>query len=152
MSVERPQETVTPGFDAIADAIAEIRAGRVVIVVDDEDRENEGDFILAAAQATPEAINFLAKHGRGLICAPTTGERLDELGLGPMVADNTAPLGTAFSVSVDYRPGMSTGISAEDRARTVRALLVVTNLGAHLPDADEPDETVRAFRLILDRG
>jgi 3,4-dihydroxy 2-butanone 4-phosphate synthase/GTP cyclohydrolase II len=122
MSVQPPVEAPTPGFDSIADAIAEIRAGRVVIVVDDEDRENEGDFILAAAQATPEAINFLAKHGRGLICAPTTGERLDELGLGPMVADNTAPLGTAFSVSVDYRPGMSTGISAEDRARTVRAL------------------------------
>jgi 3,4-dihydroxy 2-butanone 4-phosphate synthase / GTP cyclohydrolase II len=109
-------------FDPIEEALAEIRAGRVVIVVDDEDRENEGDLILAAAKATPESINFLAKHGRGLICAPATGDRLDALGLGPMVADNTAPLGTAFSISVDYRPGMSTGISADDRARTVRAL------------------------------
>jgi 3,4-dihydroxy 2-butanone 4-phosphate synthase/GTP cyclohydrolase II len=120
--VHPASDPATPGFHLIEEAIAEIRAGRAVIVVDDEDRENEGDFILAAAKATPETINFLAKHGRGLICAPTTGERLDELGLGPMVPDNTAPLGTAFSVSVDYRPGMSTGISAEDRARTVRAL------------------------------
>ena len=121
MAVERT-EAITPGFDTIEAAIADVRAGRVVIVVDDEDRENEGDFIMAAGKGTAEAINFMAKHGRGLICAPATGERLDELGLGPMVADNTAPLGTAFSVSVDYRPGMSTGISAEDRARTVRAL------------------------------
>jgi 3,4-dihydroxy 2-butanone 4-phosphate synthase/GTP cyclohydrolase II len=121
MAVERT-EAITPGFDTIEAAIADVRSGRVVIVVDDEDRENEGDFIMAAGKGTAEAINFMAKHGRGLICAPTTGERLDELGLGPMVADNTAPLGTAFSVSVDYRPGMSTGISAEDRARTVRAL------------------------------
>jgi 3,4-dihydroxy 2-butanone 4-phosphate synthase / GTP cyclohydrolase II len=121
MAVERTQ-AITPGFDTIEAAIADVRSGRVVIVVDDEDRENEGDFIMAAGKGTAEAINFMAKHGRGLICAPTTGERLDELGLGPMVADNTAPLGTAFSVSVDYRPGMSTGISAEDRARTVRAL------------------------------
>ncbi|HWN81739.1 MAG TPA: bifunctional 3,4-dihydroxy-2-butanone-4-phosphate synthase/GTP cyclohydrolase II [Candidatus Udaeobacter sp.] len=121
MAGERP-ETITPGFDAIEAAVADVRAGRVVIVVDDEDRENEGDFIMAAEKGTAESINFMAKHGRGLICAPATGERLDELGLAPMVADNTAPLGTAFSVSVDYRPGMSTGISAEDRARTVRAL------------------------------
>jgi 3,4-dihydroxy 2-butanone 4-phosphate synthase/GTP cyclohydrolase II len=121
MAVERT-EAITPGFDTIEAAVADVRAGRVVIVVDDEDRENEGDFIMAAGKGTAEAINFMAKHGRGLICAPATGERLDELGLGPMVADNTAPLGTAFSVSVDYRPGMSTGISAEDRARTVRAL------------------------------
>ncbi len=111
-----------PGFDPIEAAIADIRRGRLVIVVDDEDRENEGDFILAAEKATPGAINFLAMHGRGLICAPTTGERLDELGLRPMVADNTAPMQTAFAVSVDYLHGMSTGISAEDRARTVRAL------------------------------
>jgi 3,4-dihydroxy 2-butanone 4-phosphate synthase/GTP cyclohydrolase II len=121
MAVERT-EAITSGFDTIEAAIADVRSGRVVIVVDDEDRENEGDFIMAAGKGTAEAINFMAKHGRGLICAPATGERLDELGLGPMVADNTAPLGTAFSVSVDYRPGMSTGISAEDRARTVRAL------------------------------
>jgi 3,4-dihydroxy 2-butanone 4-phosphate synthase/GTP cyclohydrolase II len=112
----------SPGFDPIDEAIAEIRRGRMVIVVDDEDRENEGDFVVAAEKATPEAINFLATHGRGLICAPATGERLDELELGPMVADNTAPMQTAFSISVDYLPGMTTGISADDRARTVRAL------------------------------
>jgi 3,4-dihydroxy 2-butanone 4-phosphate synthase/GTP cyclohydrolase II len=111
-----------PAFDRVEEAIEDIRRGRIVIVVDDEDRENEGDFILAASKATPEAINFLARHGRGLICAPTTGERLDELGLAPMVQENTAPLQTAFAVSVDYRPGMTTGISAEDRARTIRAL------------------------------
>jgi 3,4-dihydroxy 2-butanone 4-phosphate synthase/GTP cyclohydrolase II len=116
-------DEVASDFDSIEDAIEAIRQGKLVIVVDDEDRENEGDLIFAASRVTPEAINFLATHGRGLICAPATGERLDELGLGPMVSDNTAPMHTAFSVSIDYLHGMSTGISAEDRARTVRALV-----------------------------
>ena len=111
-----------PRFDPVEEAIDAIRLGRCIIVVDDEDRENEGDLIFAAQMATPEIINFMAMHGRGLICAPATGERLDALGLGPMVQDNTAPMHTAFAVSVDYLHGMSTGISAEDRARTIRAL------------------------------
>jgi 3,4-dihydroxy 2-butanone 4-phosphate synthase/GTP cyclohydrolase II len=121
---ERPAHefAVTAGFDPIEVAVDEIRHGCMVIVVDDEDRENEGDLILAAEKATSAAINFLATHGRGLICAPATGERLDELGLRPMVADNTAPMQTAFSVSIDFLPGMTTGISADDRARTARAL------------------------------
>jgi 3,4-dihydroxy 2-butanone 4-phosphate synthase/GTP cyclohydrolase II len=120
---EAVPETQAPVlFDTIEEAIEEIRQGRAVIVVDDEDRENEGDLVIAAAKATPETVNFLAKHARGLICAPATGERLDELELGPMVVDNTAPMQTAFSISVDYLHGMSTGISAEDRARTIRAL------------------------------
>jgi len=120
---EKGREAAAPArFDTIEEAIEEIRQGRAVIVVDDEDRENEGDLVLAAAKATTESVNFLAKHARGLICAPATGERLDELELGPMVLDNTAPMQTAFSISVDYLHGMSTGISAEDRARTIRAL------------------------------
>ncbi len=111
------------GFDTIDEAIEEIRQGKMIIVVDDEDRENEGDFILAAEKVTPEAINFMAKHGRGLICVPMTGQRLDELGLGPMVADNTARMGTPFTISVDATHGTTTGSSAHDRAATVRVLI-----------------------------
>jgi 3,4-dihydroxy 2-butanone 4-phosphate synthase/GTP cyclohydrolase II len=111
------------GFDTIVDAIEEIRHGNMIIVVDDEDRENEGDFIVAAEKVTPEAINFMAKHGRGLICVPMTGQRLDELGLGPMVADNTARMGTPFTISVDAASGTTTGSSAHDRAATVRMLI-----------------------------
>jgi 3,4-dihydroxy 2-butanone 4-phosphate synthase/GTP cyclohydrolase II len=111
------------GFDTIDEAIEEIRQGKMIIVVDDEDRENEGDFILAAEKVTPEGINFMAKHGRGLICVPMTGQRLDELGLGPMVADNTARMGTPFTISVDATCGTTTGSSAHDRAATVRVLI-----------------------------
>ena len=110
-------------LDTIPDALAALREGRVVIVVDDEDRENEGDFVVAAEHATPEAINFLSKHGRGLVCFAATRERLRALELGPMVAENTAPLGTSFTVSVDAAEGTTTGISAHDRARTVRVLV-----------------------------
>ncbi len=117
----RSQDTRS-GLAAIERAVEDIRAGRMVIVVDDEDRENEGDFIMAAEKVTPEAINFLVKHGRGLVCAPCLGSRLDALALGPMVADNTSLLNTAFTISVDLLDGTTTGISAEDRARTVRAL------------------------------
>jgi len=95
----------------------------MLIVVDDEDRENEGDFIMAAERITPEAINFMAKHGRGLICLPTTQKRLEELGLGPMVDRNTAKMGTPFAVSVDAVRGTTTGISAFDRAHTIRVFL-----------------------------
>jgi 3,4-dihydroxy 2-butanone 4-phosphate synthase/GTP cyclohydrolase II len=111
------------GFDTVEEAIQEIRQGRMVIVVDDADRENEGDFICAAEKATPEIINFMAKYGRGLICVPMTGERLDELGLAPMVFDNTARLGTPFTVSVDAKHRTTTGSSAHDRAATVEVLI-----------------------------
>jgi len=110
-------------FDSISDAIQDIKIGRYVIVVDDEDRENEGDLIIAAEKVTPEAINFFAAHGRGLICVPMTNERLDELRLHPMVEDNTAKLGTRFTVSVDAISGTTTGISAYDRAITIEALV-----------------------------
>lgn len=111
-------------FDLIEDAIADIRAGKVVIVVDDEDRENEGDFVTAARNATPEVINFMAKHGRGLICAPLTEARCDELGLSLMVTDNTALHETPFTVSVDVKGrGTTTGISASDRSQTMLALI-----------------------------
>ncbi|MCC7501977.1 MAG: 3,4-dihydroxy-2-butanone-4-phosphate synthase, partial [Flavobacteriales bacterium] len=111
-------------FDSIEAAIQDIREGKVVIVVDDEDRENEGDFLTAARNATPEVINFMAKHGRGLICAPLTEQRCEELGLDLMVQDNTALHHTPFTVSVDVKGrGTSTGISASDRSATVLALI-----------------------------
>jgi 3,4-dihydroxy 2-butanone 4-phosphate synthase/GTP cyclohydrolase II len=104
-------------------AIEEIRQGRMLVVVDDEDRENEGDLVMAADAATPEAVNFMAKYGRGLICVPMTGERLDELKIPMMVTDNTAPMGTAFTETVDARTGVTTGTSAYDRAVTILALV-----------------------------
>ncbi|MCH8960160.1 MAG: bifunctional 3,4-dihydroxy-2-butanone-4-phosphate synthase/GTP cyclohydrolase II [Bacteroidetes bacterium] len=109
-------------FDQIEDAIAEIKAGRLVIVVDDEDRENEGDFIGAAKTITAERVNFMATHGRGLICVPLTRERAVELDLQMMVGKNTGLYDTPFTISVDYRHGTTTGISAADRAKTIRAL------------------------------
>jgi len=110
-------------FAAIDEAVDEIRAGRIVVVVDDEDRENEGDLVMAADRATPESVNFMARYGRGLICMPMMGDRLEELQISMMVSDNTAPLGTAFTVSVDARRGVTTGTSAYDRAVTVRTLV-----------------------------
>jgi 3,4-dihydroxy 2-butanone 4-phosphate synthase/GTP cyclohydrolase II len=110
-------------FATIEEAIEEIRQGRIILVVDDEDRENEGDLVMAADKATPEAVNFMAKFGRGLICVPLTGERLDELKISMMVSDNTAPLGTAFTVTVDARRGVTSGISSYDRAVTIRTLV-----------------------------
>ncbi len=109
-------------FDSIDDAIADIRAGKLVVVVDDEDRENEGDFIGAARTITPDLVNFMATHGRGLICVPMSLERTRALGLDMMVAANTGLYNTPFTVSVDYRPATTTGISASDRAATIRAL------------------------------
>ncbi len=108
-------------FASIEDAIAEIRDGRMIIIVDDEDRENEGDLVCAAEKATPEIVNFMARHARGLICLPLTEERCDELHLTTQVADNTSYLGTAFTVSIDARQGVTTGISAADRATTIQA-------------------------------
>jgi 3,4-dihydroxy 2-butanone 4-phosphate synthase/GTP cyclohydrolase II len=110
-------------FAAIEDAIEDIRAGRMVVVCDDEDRENEGDLTLAAQFATPEAINFMAKEGRGLICLALTPDRCDELGLDLMAAKNESPFETAFTVSVEARDGVTTGISAADRARTIQVAI-----------------------------
>ena len=121
----------TTGFCTIEEAVEELRNGRMLIVVDDEDRENEGDLVKAAEFATPDAINFMAHEGCGLICVPATGERLDELGLGMMVQDNTSKLGTQFTVSVDARHGTTTGISAADRALTIRLFA---------DDAAKPDD------------
>ena len=104
-------------------AIKDIKAGRMVIIVDDEDRENEGDLAVAAEKCTPEIINFMTKYGRGLICVPMRGDRLEELRIPMMVQDNTAPLGTAFTISVEARYGVTTGISAFDRNKTVHALV-----------------------------
>jgi 3,4-dihydroxy 2-butanone 4-phosphate synthase/GTP cyclohydrolase II len=111
------------GFATIEEAIEEIREGRILVVVDDEDRENEGDLVMAADKVTPEAVNFMVTHARGLMCVPMLGERLDALRLGMMVTENTAPMGTAFTVSVDARRGVTTGISAYDRAVTIRTLV-----------------------------
>ncbi len=110
-------------FNSIEEALAEYREGKILIVVDDDDRENEGDFCCAAEKVTPQHINFMAKHGRGLICVAMTPERLNELELRMMVAENTATLGTNFTVSVDAKRNTSTGISAHDRAETIRQLL-----------------------------
>ena len=111
-------------LNTIEEAIQDIKDGKVIIVVDDENRENEGDFLAAAENVTPEMINFMATHGRGLICAPLTEKRCKELELGMMVHNNTDPMETAFTVSVDLRGnGVTTGISASDRAKTVKALI-----------------------------
>ena len=111
-------------LNTIEEAIEDIRQGKIIIVVDDEDRENEGDFLAAAEKVTPEMINFMATHGRGLICAPLTESRCKELGLHVMVTNNTDPMETAFTVSVDLRGnGVTTGISAADRAKTILALV-----------------------------
>jgi len=125
--------------DSVQRAIDEIRAGRIVILVDDEDRENEGDFCIAAEKVTPEAINFMAKHGRGLVCLALTEERIQQLALPMMVDDNQSQFGTAFTVSVEARRGVSTGISVKDRATTV--------LAAVHPDA-RPDDLVRPGHIF----
>ena len=110
-------------ISSISEAIEDFRQGKLLIIVDDEDRENEGDFVTAADFITPEKINFMAKHGRGLICVSMTGERLDALELHPMVSDNTSKMGTPFTISVDAVHRTTTGISAHDRAETVKVLI-----------------------------
>ena len=110
-------------LSSIAEAIEDVKAGKFVIVVDDEDRENEGDLVLAADTVTTEAINFMAKHARGLICAPLIGKRLDELKIPMMVSENTSKFSTAFTVSVEAKHGVTTGISAADRAQTIKTLV-----------------------------
>ena len=113
----------TQAFADVPTAIEEIRAGRMIVVVDDEDRENEGDITLAAEKVTPEAINFMAKYGRGLVCLTMTEERLAHLRIGPMSAENTSQYGTAFCEAIDAREGVTTGISAYDRARTIQVAI-----------------------------
>jgi 3,4-dihydroxy 2-butanone 4-phosphate synthase / GTP cyclohydrolase II len=110
-------------FTDVPTAIEEIRAGRMIVVIDDEDRENEGDLTLAAEKVTPEAINFMAKYGRGLVCLAMTEERLDHLRIGPMTSENTSQYGTAFCEAIDARDGITTGISAHDRAHTIKVAI-----------------------------
>jgi 3,4-dihydroxy 2-butanone 4-phosphate synthase/GTP cyclohydrolase II len=134
-------------LNTIEEAIEDIRQGKVIIVVDDEDRENEGDFLAAAEKVTPEMINFMATHGRGLICAPLTESRCKELGLHVMVSNNTDPMETAFTVSVDLRGnGVTTGISASDRAKTILSF-VDSNTKPH--DLARPGHI---FPLIAKQG
>ena len=106
-------------LNTIEEAAQDIRAGKIIIIVDDEDRENEGDLVCAAEKVTPELINFMAVHGRGLVCLPLTEERCDELHLPPQTAENTSSMGTAFTISIEAKTGVTTGISAADRARTI---------------------------------
>jgi 3,4-dihydroxy 2-butanone 4-phosphate synthase/GTP cyclohydrolase II len=138
--------SVASPFTDVLTAVEEIRAGRMVVVVDDEDRENEGDLTLAAEKVTPEAINFMAKYGRGLVCLSMTSERLDHLRLGPMTRENTAPRGTAFYESIEARDGVTTGISAHDRARTIQVAI---------DPASRPSDLVRpghVFPLCARKG
>jgi 3,4-dihydroxy 2-butanone 4-phosphate synthase / GTP cyclohydrolase II len=123
MSAEAPNTV----FSSVEDAIEEIRAGRFVVVVDDEDRENEGDLTIAAQFVTPEAVNFMATHGRGLICLCLTPERCEDLGLRQMTDQNETPFGTAFTISIEAREGVSTGISAHDRAHTIQVAIDPTS-------------------------
>jgi len=118
-----PDRIVAPPFTDVPGAVAEIQAGRMVVVVDDEDRENEGDLTLAAEHVTPEAINFMARYGRGLICLTLTEERADHLRLSPMTIENSSRFGTAFTESIEAREGVTTGISAADRAHTIRVAI-----------------------------
>src|SRR5438309_3197445 len=112
-----------PPFTNVPTAIEEVRSGRMIVIVDDEDRENEGDLMLAAEKVTPEAINFMAKYGRGLVCLTLTEERLNHLRIGPMSTENTSNYGTAFCEAIDAREGVTTGISAYDRAHTIRVAI-----------------------------
>ncbi len=127
-----PPRQVDPPFTDVPGAVADIRAGRMVVVVDDEDRENEGDLTLAAEHVTPEAINFMAKYGRGLICLTLTEERADYLRVFPMTAQNTSRFGTAFTESIEAREGVTTGISAFDRSHTIRTAIDPRSTAADL--------------------
>jgi 3,4-dihydroxy 2-butanone 4-phosphate synthase / GTP cyclohydrolase II len=128
---ENPRATEPP-FTDVPGALAEIRAGRMVVVVDDEDRENEGDLTLAAEHVTPEAINFMARYGRGLICLTLTEERADYLRLPPMTQHNSSRFGTAFTETIEARDGVTTGISAADRAHTIRTAIAPTSTASDL--------------------
>jgi 3,4-dihydroxy 2-butanone 4-phosphate synthase / GTP cyclohydrolase II len=138
--------TERPGFATIDEALEEIKSGRMVVVVDDEDRENEGDLTMAAQFVTPEAVNFMAAHGRGLICLSITEERAAEMRLQPMVRANTSRFGTAFTVSIEAREGVTTGISAADRAHTMQ---VAIDPRSHAEDLVQPGHV---FPLIAKTG
>jgi 3,4-dihydroxy 2-butanone 4-phosphate synthase/GTP cyclohydrolase II len=145
ISLDSENQTTT-GFDTVETALAAIASGEMVIVVDDDDRENEGDLVAAASKLSPEQMAFIIRHTSGIVCAPLTAEEARRLKLDPMVAVNDAPMGTAFTVSVDYKEGLTTGISAEERCATVRAL-ANNNVG--------PDDFVRpghVFPLVAKRG
>ena len=138
---DRQSDDLRRALSTPEELIDEIANGRMVVLVDDEDRENEGDLVIAGEKADAESVNFMAKHGRGLVCLSLTAERVRDLGLTMMAADNKAPLGTAFTVSIEAREGVTTGISAADRARTVVAtslsatvLYVPRGLGGRQPD------------------
>src|SRR5512134_1660712 len=118
----RPPKRSGP-FCSIEEAIADIKAGKMVILMDDESRENEGDLCMAAEAVTPDAINFMAKYARGLVCLALTDDRIAELGLPMMVSENRAPLGTAFTVSIDARHGITNGVSAQGRAVTIQRVM-----------------------------
>jgi 3,4-dihydroxy 2-butanone 4-phosphate synthase/GTP cyclohydrolase II len=133
-------------FNTIPELIEEIRAGRMVVILDDEDRENEGDLIMAAAAVRPEDINFMAREGRGLICLALSGDRCRQLGLQPMVRDNTSPHHTNFTVSIEAAEGVTTGISAHDRARTIQAAVAP---GAGPSDLTQPGHV---FPLTAQEG
>ncbi len=155
--VEKLVTAVSGPFSTVEEAIEDIRAGRMVVVCDDEDRENEGDLTMAAQFGTPEAINFMATHGRGLICLALTPERCDELGLDLMAAKNESPFETAFTVSIEARDGVTTGISAADRARTIQVAIDPHSRAArprparpHLPAEGQARRRARAHRP--DRG
>ena len=115
-------------LNTIEEALDDFREGKFLIVVDDEDRENEGDFIIAAEKITPEAVNFMLKNGRGVLCAPITMSRCKELDLAPQVSSNTSLLGTPFTVTIDKVEGCSTGVSTADRAATIKALARPTRM------------------------
>ena len=141
-----PPSGSEPSFATVEQAMEEFRSGRMVILVDDEDWENEGDLAIAAEKVTPEAINFMARFGRGLVCLALTEERCDELGLPPMVRENTSPFGTAFTVSIEARGKTTTGISAADRAATIRTAV---------EPGTRPDDLLRpghVFPLRAKRG
>jgi 3,4-dihydroxy 2-butanone 4-phosphate synthase/GTP cyclohydrolase II len=133
-------------FDSIEDALTAIRAGEMVVVVDDDDRENEGDLIMAASKATPEQVAFMIRHTSGILCTPILEEQAQKLHLDPMVARNDAPMSTAFTVSIDYKEGLTTGISAEERAATVQAL---TSSNVAAQDFVRPGHI---FPLVARRG
>jgi 3,4-dihydroxy 2-butanone 4-phosphate synthase / GTP cyclohydrolase II len=132
VSVDTPTRETSSPFATIEQALEDIRSGRFVVVVDDADRENEGDLTIAAQFVTPEAITFMATHGRGLICLCLTPERCDDLGLRPMTERNETPHGTAFTVSIEAREGVSTGISAQDRSRTIQVAIDPASRSADL--------------------
>src|SRR5690606_26820731 len=133
-------------LSTIEEAVEDIRDGKMIIIVDDEDRENEGDLVCAAEKVTPEIISFMAVHGRGLICLPLTEERCEELQLFPQTSENTSNLGTAFTVSIEAREGVTTGISAADRAHTI---LTAVNKNTRAADLARPGHV---FPLRAKRG